>query len=51
MNTTLTIFLNKEKTAFQIVRPKMQGENRFNGNWHELVIALTGGDYHSFDIS
>lgn len=43
----VTIFYNKEKTAFQIVRPSSQ----FAGDYRGLVNAITGGNHHSYDIN
>ena len=42
---TVTIYLNAEKTAFQVVRPS----EKFNGDWN-LVHGVTNGFYHSFKV-
>ena len=39
---SVTIYLNKEKTSFYVVRPTKQ----FNGDWKGLVNAVTGGNFH-----
>jgi len=44
---TLTIFYNKEKTSFQIIRPSIQ----FGGDYNGLVQAITGGNYHSWETN
>lgn len=43
---SVTIYLNKEKTAFQVVRPSAS----FNGDWNGLVYGVTNGFYHSYKV-
>lgn len=43
---TVTIYLNAEKTAFQVVRPS----EKFSGDWKGLVHGVTNGFYHSFKV-
>lgn len=43
---SVTIYLNEEKTSFQVVRPSHQ----FNGDWKGLVNAVTKGNFHSFKV-
>jgi hypothetical protein len=42
----LTIYYNKEKTSFQIVKPN----ESFDGNWHSLVMGITNGNYISYEV-
>ncbi|BFO64096.1 hypothetical protein [Chryseobacterium sp. KCF3-3] len=43
---SVTIYLNKEKTAFKVVKPSTE----FNGDWKGLVDGVTNGFYHSFKV-
>ncbi len=43
---SVTIYLNKSKSAFQVIRPTEQ----FNGDWKGLVEGATNGNYHSFKV-
>lgn len=43
----LIIYFNAEKTSFQVVSPCEQ----FNNDWHGLAQAISGGRYHSYEIS
>ena len=43
---TVTIYYNKEKTSFQVVKPTDQ----FNGDWKGLVDGITHGTHHSFKV-
>lgn len=44
---SLTIYFDKEKKSRQIVRPN----STFDGEWHKLVLGLTGGHYESYEIN
>lgn len=44
---TLTIYYNKEKTSMQVIRPN----EKFNSDWYNLVMGITGGNHHSYDIN
>tara|TARA_R110000796_G_scaffold13376_1_gene43138 strand:- start:179 stop:355 length:177 start_codon:yes stop_codon:yes gene_type:complete len=49
--SSMVVYLNADKTAMQIVRPKMDGANRFEGDWGKLAHAVGGNNgYHSFDL-
>lgn len=43
---TVTIYYNKEKTSFQVVKPTEQ----FKGDWKGLVYGITHGTHHSFKV-
>ena len=43
---SVTIYLNAEKTAFQVIRPT----SVFNGDWDGIVHSVTNGNYHSYKV-
>ncbi len=43
---SVTIYYNKEKTSFKVVKPTAQ----FNGDWEGLVHGVTNGKFHSFKV-
>jgi len=48
MKDTLTVYFNEEKTSSQTIHPDM---SKFNGSWGGLAKAISGGPYHSFEIT
>lgn len=47
----IVVYFNAEKTSLQICKPKMEGTNRFEGDWGKLAHMIGGNNgYHSFDI-
>ena len=44
--TSVVIYYNKEKTNYRIVKPT----DKFDGNWYQLVEAITNGYYESFEV-
>lgn len=43
---SLIIYFNKEKTAFQVVKPTEE----FNGDWAGLARGITKGVYQTFKV-
>ena len=46
----LMIYFTYDKKSYQMVKPSMTGEDKFNGDWRKLVDDITNGIYHSFEI-
>ncbi len=49
--TGIIVYFNSDKTSFQICKPKMSGDNSFEGNWTALAAIMAGNNgYHSYEI-
>lgn len=47
----MVVYFDADKKCKQIVKPKMEGINRFEGNWTALAKAIAGNKgYHSYEI-
>ena len=42
----LKIFLSKDRNLIQIVKPPMDGPNKFDGNWNGLARSIAGSKYY-----
>lgn len=54
---TIIIYYTEDKKNYHIIRPQMEGENKFRGNVKDLVEQVTKSNlsdnvkkYHSFEI-
>jgi len=45
------MIIHYEDGSRQVIKPKMQGENRFDGDWYNLCQHITKGNHVSFDIA
>ncbi len=50
LKTCVIIYYTADKKSRQVIRPKLTGEDMFNGNWGGLVDAVSGGKHHHFEI-
>ena len=48
--TCLVVYLTADKKNRLVVKPKLQGEDKFNMDWAGLADAVSGGNYDHFVV-